>query len=220
MCLGCYKKGSMENKSLFKKYQPLSMRIWHWGSALVVLGLLLTVLLRKTFLSWRSNARLIEERVIEAGGTVSTEVAAAIAKELRNIMWEWHNYLGFALGALLLYRIVLAIRSKNQSVVQLLKKEKNSLPVKYFAAVRAVYALFYIATTFMVVSGFMLYFEKELGISKDLKSFLKENHELAMWFFVGFVAVHILGVVAAETRKATRGIVSDMINGGDKNQKG
>jgi cytochrome b561 len=207
----------MENNIQFKKYQPLSLRIWHWGSALVVIGLLLTVLLRKTFLSWRANAKLIEERVVEAGGAVSTEAAQAIAKELRNIMWEWHNYLGFALGALLLFRIVLAIRSKKVSLLKLLKEHKGSMQAKYFVAVRSLYAVFYVATTFMVVSGLMMYFEKDLGLSKDLKGFLKENHELAMWFFVGFVAVHILGVVAAEARKATRGIVSDMINGGDKN---
>lgn len=216
----------MKSKYNFQKYQPLSLRLWHWGSALVVIGLLLTVLLRKTFLSWRSNSKIIEARVVEAGGTVTTDVAASIAKELRNIMWDWHIYLGFALSALVIYRLILAFTTvKNDSFVKILrnqskaeglsKEEKNQ--VRYFGAVRSVYALFYIATTFMVISGLALYFEKELGISKDIKGLLKETHELTMWFFVAFVAIHILGVVFAETRKGTKGIVSNMINGGDKN---
>ncbi|MEN0059456.1 MAG: cytochrome b/b6 domain-containing protein, partial [Bdellovibrio sp.] len=59
----------------FRKYQPLGLRIWHWLNALAILGLLLTVLLRKTFLSWRTNSALIEAKLQAAGTAITPELA-------------------------------------------------------------------------------------------------------------------------------------------------
>ena len=38
-------------------------RIWHWMMAFSVIGLLGTVALRKTFLSWHTNAELIQVKL-------------------------------------------------------------------------------------------------------------------------------------------------------------
>ena len=72
-------------------------RLWHWLNAFVVLGLLSTVLLRKTFLSWRTNSEIIMTKLSEAGTEITAEQAKLIAKAIRAGMWEWHIIFGYAL---------------------------------------------------------------------------------------------------------------------------
>ncbi|MGY0036470.1 cytochrome b/b6 domain-containing protein [Pedobacter sp. NJ-S-72] len=56
-------------------------------------------------------------------------------------------------------------------------------------------------------------FDKELGISKSISHSIKEFHGFCMYLILIFISVHIVGVLMAE-RRDSRGIVSDMINGG------
>jgi Ni,Fe-hydrogenase I cytochrome b subunit len=70
-------------------------RVWHWLHATVILGLLGTVFLRKTFLSWRTNSELIVQKMGEFDIDVSIEEAKILAKAIRAPMWDWHIILGF-----------------------------------------------------------------------------------------------------------------------------
>lgn len=207
-------------KYSFRQYQPRSLRLWHWMNALVIFGLVATVILRKTFLSWRANSQLIQEK---ANNAITPEVANTIAKTLRNQMWDWHYYLGFALGALLLWRILIALVNRQQGIKKIIEGMKEipqlSGESKYralhYTLVKTVYALFYLVLLYMVVSGVVLYFEDPLKLSEGLKEALEELHETAAWFFYIFIVGHIAGVVLAENREDA-GIVSDMFNGGKK----
>ncbi|QLY26738.1 cytochrome b/b6 domain-containing protein [Bdellovibrio sp. KM01] len=207
----------------FRKYQPASLRWWHWLNALAILALLGTVLLRKTFLSWRTNAAFIKAKVEEGAGSVTPEVAESIAKGLRDVMWQWHYWIGFALGALLLARILIGLfvvkkcpaTQAVQSAVGLKEVPKTKrIGAVHYTLVKTGYALFYLITLYMVLSGILLYFKKDLGLVKDLAEFLKEVHEWLMWFFVAFVVGHIAGIFIAENR-GDKGLTSDMINGGE-----
>ncbi|MFV8258613.1 cytochrome b/b6 domain-containing protein [Bdellovibrio bacteriovorus] len=212
------------NNYSFKKYQPLSLRVWHWLNALAILGLLGTAFLRKTFLSWRTNSALIESKLQEAGTTITPELAKDIAVSIRTPMWDWHYVLGFTLGGLMLVRVLVGIFAVKkcpathaaESAWNLRKvpagQKTNAI---HYTLVKSGYALFYLVTVFMVVSGLTLYFKTELGISKEALNPVKEVHELMMWFFVAFVVGHILGLVIAENRH-DQGLVSDMIHGGSK----
>ncbi|MFV8250833.1 cytochrome b/b6 domain-containing protein [Bdellovibrio bacteriovorus] len=212
------------NNYSFKKYQPLSLRVWHWLNALAILGLLGTAFLRKTFLSWRTNSALIENKLQEAGTTITPELAKDIAVSIRTPMWDWHYVLGFTLGGLLLVRVLVGIFAVKkcpathaaQSAWNLRKvpagQKANAV---HYTLVKTGYALFYLVTVFMVASGLLLYFKTELGISKEALNPVKEIHELMMWFFVAFVVGHIVGIVVAENRH-DQGLVSDMIHGGRK----
>lgn len=211
------------SKYSFKKYQPLSLRIWHWLNALVIVGLLLTVLLRKTLLSWRSNSALIQEKLSEAGATITPELAREIAVAIRNPLWDWHIYLGYALAGLLLGRILVAVFVEKkgidlQSIKNIVQIRKISISERkealHYSFVKTGYAVFYLVTLLMVISGFVLNFKSNLSLSNDFAGAIKEIHELTMWFFVVFALGHILGVVLAENSK-DKGLVSDMINGGD-----
>lgn len=206
----------------FRKYQPVSLRLWHWSNALVILGLLGTVLMRKTFLSWRTNAAVIEEKLKAAGTVIPPELSKEIAVAIRNPLWDWHIYLGFGLGALFLGRVFIALFVEKEfpgtQALRLalgLRKSPAHEKIQAFhhAAVKAGYAAFYLVTALMVMTGFLLAFKTELGLPKDLIGPAKETHELLMWFFVVFIGGHLLGVVVAENREDS-GLVSDMIHGG------
>ena len=188
-----------------------SLRLWHWLNALAIFGLLATVLLRKTFLSWRTNSLVIQDKIKAAGGQIDPELANSIARTLRDTMWEWHYIFGFSLTALFAFRIFLLARDRGTRP-QLAGLDLHHKMVQFG------YIGFYVMTLLMMGSGLSMYFKEFLGLAKGTVDFVKEYHETAMWFFAVFAGAHILGVVVAENRDEP-GIVSRMINGGGGSPK-
>ena len=185
-----------------------SFRLWHWLNTFVVLGLLGTVLLRKTFLSWRTNSEILMAKLSEFGVEITTEQAKLLAKAIRAGMWEWHLILGYALSFLVLYRIYLHFTNSTN-------KESFSSLNLHKKAVQILYYIFYTTLLFMAISGMVLAFHNDLGISKDLTHDIKEIHELVFNFILFFVVVHVGGVVIAEL-KDEKGLISSIISGDKK----
>mgnify|MGYP005814718835 CR=1 FL=1 len=215
------------SKYSFRAPRPASLRVWHWLNALVITLLLSTVLLRKTFLSWRTNSALLEERLRETGVTITPELAKELAVAIRNPLWDWHIRLGFMLGALLLGRIAIAFfvdkRPPVARAMESLSRAKAAPPHErraafHHALVMIGYATFYLVTLLMVATGVVLVFRRDLGLDKSLVTQIKEAHELMNWFFLAFVGAHLLGVVIAENGDDP-GLISDMVNGGDASTK-
>ena len=185
-----------------------SFRLWHWLNAIVVLGLLGTVFLRKTFLSWRTNSDIIINKLFDFDIDISVAQAKILAKAIRSGMWEWHIILGYALVFLVVYRIYLYFTNSTN------KESFSSLDL-HKKAVQILYYVFYATLFFMAASGIFLEFYKELGVSKDFAHDIKEIHELVFNFILFFVVAHIGGVVMAEL-KDEKGIISNMISGDKK----
>ena len=186
----------------------VSFRLWHWLNAIVVLGLLGTVFLRKTFLSWRTNSDIIINKLFDFDIDISVAQAKILAKAIRSGMWEWHIILGYALVFLVVYRIYLYFTNSTN------KESFSSLDL-HKKAVQILYYVFYATLFFMAASGIFLEFYKELGVSKDFAHDIKEIHELVFNFILFFVVAHIGGVVMAEL-KDEKGIISNMISGDKK----
>ena len=186
----------------------LQFRIWHWLNAIVVLGLLATFFLRKTFLSWRTNSEILMTKLSDMDIDVTAEEAKILAKAIRAGMWEWHIIFGYALAFLILYRIYLFFLDTS-------KRESFSSLDVHHKAVRISYYLVYAGLIFMSISGLSIHFYQELGLGKELAHSIKEVHESVAYLFVFFVPLHIAGVFVAENRDE-RGLVSTMINGRDK----
>jgi len=183
----------------------LGFRIWHWFHALVILGLLATVLLRETFLSWRKNSEIIMTKLTNMDFYISMSEAKIIAKAIRADMWEWHTILGYALVFLVLYRVVLFFqKNPQQKSFQTLSLHKKG--------VQSLYYLFYLIIFFMSASGLIIHFYHNLGITKSFAHDIKELHEFFYTFILYFVPIHIAGVVFAENTYE-KGLVSSMING-------
>ena len=183
----------------------LKFRIWHWLNAIVVLGLLGTFFLRKTFLSWRTNSEILVMELSEMGTEITATQAKVLAKAVRAGMWEWHIILGYALAFLVLYRIYLFFADSSEKV------DFNFLDMHH-KAVRVSYYVVYAILLFMSVSGLIMYFYQELGMSKDFAHDIKEIHELVAYALAIFVPLHIAGVFVADATDE-KGLVSTMING-------
>lgn len=183
----------------------LNFRIWHWLNAFVVLGLLGTVFLRKTFLSWRENSEILMTKLADMQIVITADQAKVLAKAIRAGMWEWHILLGYALAFLVLYRIFLYFRDSS------VKESFSSLSL-HKKGVKLLYYVFYATLLFMTVSGLVIHFHELLGITKEMAHDIAELHEAVYNFIMIFVPIHIAGVVIADNRDE-KGLVSTMING-------
>ena len=186
----------------------LAFRIWHWLNAIVVLGLLGTVFLRKTFLSWRTNSEILMTKLSEIGVDITAEQAKMLAKAVRAGMWEWHIILGYTLAFLVLYRIYLYFCDSS------IKENFASLNL-HKKAVKISYFVIYATILFMSVSGLVIHFYKELSLAKDFAHDIKEIHELVFNILMIWVPLHIVGVFVADNTDE-KGLISTMINGQDK----
>ncbi|PHS33779.1 MAG: cytochrome B [Sulfurovum sp.] len=193
-----------------KKWR-LDFRIWHWIHAFIVLGLMGTVFLRKTFLSWRTNSEILTQKLSEIDLSVTEAQAKVLATAIRAPLWEWHILLGYALAALLLWRIVLFFTqsgSMNYKHFKVKSLHKKMVVLSYIGI--------YTILTFMAISGLTIHFYEVLGLTKELAHDTKEVHEFV--FFYGvlvFVPLHIAGVVVADVTEE-QGIISNMIHGKGK----
>lgn len=192
---------------MMKKWS-MSFRIWHWLHAFVVLGLLGTVFLRKTFLSWRANSEILTAKLSDMQIDVTSEQAKLLAKAVRASMWEWHILLGYALAFLLIVRVLLFFTQSGK---------QNYLDIRSFSLhkmmVKLGYIGIYAVLGFMAISGLSLNFYEELGLVKETVESVKEVHEAVFNLVWIFVLMHIVGVVIADNRDEV-GIVSEMISGG------
>jgi len=184
-------------------------RIWHWTMALSVIGLLFTVLLRKTFLSWHTNSALIQSKLAETGTEITAETAKMIAKAIRAPMWEWHYIFGLFLAISVLIRLYMMMTKRAEFPLFVLinapKEEKLQ---------RTVYLFLCFAIMVMTLSGGTLYFYEGLGFTKEGIGWVKELHEVAMYGVLGLVVLHLGGVLRHELT-TKEGIVSKMIHGDD-----
>lgn len=192
-----------------KKWR-LDFRVWHWIHAAVILGLLGTVFLRKTFLSWRANAEILTQKLSEINIEVTADQAKGLATAIRAPMWEWHIFLGYALAVLLFWRLLLFFTQSGKMNYQNLKEKtlhKKMVAISYI--------ILYAVILFMVITGLSIHFYEALSLTKDTTNDIKEIHELVYNAILIFVPLHITGVIVAENRNE-KGIISDMTHGGNK----
>jgi len=192
-----------------KKWR-LDFRVWHWIHAAVILGLLGTVFLRKTFLSWRANAEILTQKLSEINIEVTADQAKGLATAIRAPMWEWHIFLGYALAVLLFWRLLLFFTQSGKMNYQNLKEKtlhKKMVAISYI--------ILYAVILFMVITGLSIHFYEALSLTKDTTNDIKEIHELVYNAILIFVPLHIIGVIIAENRNE-KGIISDMTHGGNK----
>jgi cytochrome b561 len=184
-------------------------RIWHWTMAISVIGLLFTVLLRKTFLSWHTNAALIQSKLAETGTEITAETAKMIAKAIRAPMWEWHYIFGLVLGISIVMRIYMLLAKQAQFPLTVLLQAPKEEKLQ-----RAVYLFLCFAIMVMALTGATLYFYEPLGFTKEGIGWVKELHEITMYAVLGLVVMHLAGVFRHEIT-TKEGIVSKMIHGDD-----
>jgi len=189
-----------------KKFTKL-YRIWHWLLAFSVLGLLATVALRKTFLSWRTNSEIIQTQLANNGIEVTHEIAKTTAKAIRSGMWEWHYIFGAVLVVAIIIRLYMMLTKKAKLPILVFLQAQTKDKLKY-----GVYMFLCFFIFMMSISGVILYYHDLLNLTKDSVDWLKDLHEDMMYGVLIFVVLHLVGVFRHElTTKEP--IVSKMIHG-------
>lgn len=200
-----------KNKKGIPIKYSLAFRTWHWLSALVVLGLVATVLLRWTLLAKAQTAELLVEKLASIDILISNDQGIMLVKALRVQLWEWHIILGFTFVALVAFRLLLHFTNSKKRVAF------SELDLHH-KLVRISYCGVYITFAMMATTGLILYFSKDLGISKEITHNIKELHELVYFYIAFFIPLHIAGVFFADATNE-KGLVSSMINGREEEKK-
>jgi Ni/Fe-hydrogenase 1 B-type cytochrome subunit len=210
----------------FRNTHSRAKRIWHWSSSLAILALLITVLLSSTLLKPRSNMAVIQQKLEEKGIRVTNDQAKSAAKAIGEEVWVWHKYIGTGLAFLFLFRIVLEFfEPDGQSLKARIKKgalylrhikpgdptARHSVFVNYF------YIFFYLLILTLVLTGIGLIYRDDFDALKGIRENLKDLHGICMYGIIGFIIVHIAGILRAELGKEP-GISSRMIHGGKGGQ--
>jgi Ni/Fe-hydrogenase 1 B-type cytochrome subunit len=206
-----------------KRYS-LSLRLWHWLNLIVISGSLITVLINSTITDDQGTAQIIQSESGKAGGNLNSDQAKSVAHALSDSVWGIHIYFGYALATLLLFRLILEFfQLADQKFLGKIKSaypqfatiKKQREAARHELTVKLIYGVFYILLIIMVLTGLFLAFEDALASFKSIRHSVKEVHGFCMYLILAFIAVHLAGVLLAE-RKESRGIVSDMINGGSE----
>jgi len=215
-------KQDLQHPDQIKKYS-FPLRLWHWLNAIVITGSLLTVLLNSTLLDRENNAPFIKETLQKSGAAISDDQANSVAHDLSDKVWEIHIYFGYVLVTLLVFRLILEffqlsdqklIRGIKNAYQQYFITKKQRELARHELVVKTIYAIFYLLLMIMAVTGLFLAFEDFFEPYKSIRHSVKEVHGFTMYLILGFITIHIIGVLLAE-RKDSKGIVSDMINGGE-----
>jgi Ni/Fe-hydrogenase 1 B-type cytochrome subunit len=201
-----------------------ALRFWHWTSALLILALLITILFQFVIVKAREAAPLFQETLQKSNITLTTQQARSLTHIISERIWDWHIYLGVGLSVLLGFRIVTEFTQpatqkfsfKLAQVRKLFREVGADSPdYRHSVFVKYSYLVFYIMLVVMVATGLALIYADDVAFLHPLEHTIKEIHNFTMYLIMSFTALHIIGVVRAELT-TDRGIVSDMINGGDQ----
>ncbi|HLV39029.1 cytochrome b/b6 domain-containing protein [Xanthomarina sp.] len=180
-------------------------RIMHWAIAITFVLLLITIFLRLTWMNKYNVAAIIQNYLIDTGQVLTEDQLIVLAKKIRQPMWDWHIYFGYLLTGLFSLRLMLPFFGKmklqNPLVKNLSMKEKFQ---------KWTYIVFYICVMVSLTTGLII----ELG-PKELKKPMESIHVLGIYYLVGFIALHISGVLIAEFTDQ-KGIVSRIVSGSKK----
>ncbi len=214
----------IDNPTRVKK-NSASIRLWHWANTIVISGSLITVLINSTITNTRQAATVIQTEIQKSGVNLTADQARSAAHKLNDNVWDIHTYFGYCLAGLLFFRLLLEFfQLADQKFISRLKSaytqfiviKNNRQQARHEFTVKVIYAAFYIVLIVQAITGLFLAFEDAMAPFKSIRHSVKSVHNFCMYLFLAFIVVHLVGVFLAE-RKNSRGIVSDMINGGTDN---
>jgi cytochrome b561 len=187
-----------------KTYSPI-YRVTHWLIAISLILTLATIFLRLTWLNKNNIANIIGDYLDTTDQQLDQNQLIQLAKKIRKPMWQWHIYLGYFLVGLFAIRFMLPffgeMKFKNPLKRGLSVKEK----FQYW-----VYIVFYFCIVVSLVTGLFI----EFG-DKSLKEPMEDIHVLSIYYLIGYIIIHIGGVIFAEFT-SDKGIVSRIISGKKK----
>ena len=200
------------------------MRIWHWVNAALVSGQLLTILFQKVIVNAKHAVPEFQAAITKGGGTLSEQQGRAVAHVISERIWTWHVWMGVALAFFWLFWTVMqaldpAGRRFGARLMAAARRYKLAAPAEHADArhvllAKLTYAAFYLFITIMVVTGLALIFADEVPWLGSMEHTMKEIHNVTMYLIIGYIVLHVVGVVWADIYD-DRGLISRMVSGED-----
>jgi cytochrome b561 len=200
------------------------IRLWHWSTFIVITGSLITVLFAKTILATKSNISMVQTNLQKNNVSVTSDQARSVAHDFNDMVWRWHIYIGYVLASLLLFRLICEFfMPGKQKLIPLIRKtisyvkmpDANKSHGRHYLFVKCAYLFFYLALFVQACSGLFMVYADDKPELKDVRHNVSDIHSVFMWIIIGYIVIHIIGVIRAEFSEKNNGIVSDMINGGE-----
>lgn len=203
---------TIQAKTNIRPRYTAALRLWHWGNALVITGLLSTIWFMRVIIDVRGLRPKIRELAAQSGITLSLEQAKAISKLVSHRIWDYHIYLGVALAGLLALRVLAELTAAGRQrfgyrLRQARAEAGAATLVKYS------YLAFYLMLVVMVSTGLGILYADKVAWLAPWEETLKDIHTVDMYLIIGFLFIHVVGVVANELTKR-RNVTSEMIHGG------
>ena len=199
------------------------LRFWHWANTLLISLQLMTILFQKVIVKSRSAVTELQS----SGKNVSVSQARELAHIISDRIWAWHIYFGWTLVALWVLRLGLQLTGPSElrfsaRLLEVLRRYRLAPPADKGKAgkilfAKTTYALFYLFITIMVATGLILIYE-DVSWLKGVHHLAEETHNVTMFLIIGFIVLHVVGVVWAEN-KQDHGLISRMVGGEDPNSK-
>ena len=183
------------------KYSKI-YRIIHWAIAISFLFLLITIFLRLTWMNKNNVAAIIQDYLRDTDQVLSQEQLVALAKKIRQPMWNWHIYIGYVLVGLFSIRFVLPAFGHMKIQNPFGKSLSAKLKFKNWT-----YIIFYMCVIVSLSTGLII----EFG-PKEFKEQMEEIHVLGIYYLIAFLAIHLAGVFLAEFT-VQKGIISKIVSG-------
>ncbi len=187
----------MKNKNYSAVY-----RMIHWSIAICMFLLLFTIFLRLTWMNKNNVAEIIQNYLNTTDQFLTQDQLIVLAKKIRQPMWDWHIYLGYALTGLFGLRFILPFFGEMKFLSPLNKelifKEKFQ---------NWIYLIFYVCVVISLTTGLLIKFGPAA-----IKKSMEEIHILSIYYLIAFLIFHIAGVLWAEFTMH-KGIISKIVSG-------
>jgi cytochrome b561 len=180
----------------------ITHRLLHWGIAFGMIFMLITILLRLGWMNKFHVAEIILDNTDPAKVQLTEDEAIVLAKKIRKPMWEWHIYIGYVLTGLYVLRLIHMIATGKRFSTPWSKGLSLSEKIQSWA-----YTIFYALMGASLATGLLIEFGPDAWHET-----MEEIHAYAIWYLVGFIVLHLGGIVLYELGPKT-GIVSKMIGG-------
>jgi cytochrome b561 len=177
-------------------------RIIHWAIAISFLLLLITIFLRLTWMNKYHVAAIIQEYLSGTDQILSHDQLLALAKKIRQPMWNWHIYIGYVLVGLFAIRFMLPAFGHMKFQYPFGKNLSVKMKLQIWT-----YIIFYACVIVSLTTGLIMV----LG-PKELSKPMEEIHVFGIYYLIAYIAIHWSGVLIAEFTDQ-KGIISRMVNG-------
>ncbi len=177
-------------------------RILHWAIAVSFLLLLITIFLRLTWMNKYNVAAIIQDYLSGTDQVLTQEQLITLAKRIRQPMWNWHIYIGYVLVGLFSIRFILPAFGHMKFQNPLTKNLSTKMKFQKW-----IYIFFYLCVVISLVTGLII----EFG-PKEWKKPMEEIHVLGIYYLIGFIVLHVGGVLIAEFTDQ-KGIISRIVSG-------